>query len=174
MKTNKSFIYILLIFFIISINSIYSFTSFLSENTYSLVVRQTIFYLVGVAIIFVFLKIKPEKFLKYSFPIYLVNVLLLILVLIFGIKVNGAKAWFSLPLIGTFQPSEFMKIGLILYLAKVIDKQKLNGVKDEIILIIKVFIVTSIPSVVTFLEPDTGAVLIYFIIALTMLFTSKL
>ena len=174
MKTNKSFIYKLLIFFIISINSIYSFTSFLSENTYSLVVRQTIFYLVGVAIIFVFLKIKPEKFLKYSFPIYLVNVLLLILVLIFGIKVNGAKAWFSLPLIGTFQPSEFMKIGLILYLAKVIDKQKLNGVKDEIILIIKVFIVTSIPSVVTFLEPDTGAVLIYFIIALTMLFTSKL
>lgn len=174
MKTNKSFIYILLIFFIISINSIYSFTSFLTENTYSLVIRQTIFYLIGIIIILIILKIKPEKLLKYAFPIYIINVILLILVLIIGIEANGAKAWFSLPLIGTFQPSEFMKIGLILYLAKVIDKQKLKNTKDEIILITKTLIITLIPSVITFLEPDTGAVLIYFIITLVMLFTSKL
>lgn len=174
MKTNKSFIYILLIFFIISINSIYSFTSFLSKDTYSLVIRQSIFYLVGVLIILICLRIKPDKFLKYAFPIYLVNVLLLILVLVIGVEANGAKAWFSVPFFGTFQPSEFMKVGLILYLAKIIDKQKLNNTKDEIILILKVFIVTMIPSVITFLEPDTGAVLIYFIIALIMLFTSKI
>lgn len=174
MKTNKSFIYILLIFFVISINSIYSFTSFLTNDTYSLVIRQVIFYLIGSVIILLFLRIKPEKFLKYSPYIYLGNVILLILVLIIGVEANGAKAWFSVPLIGTFQPSEFMKIGLILFLARVIDKQKLSSTKDEIILILKVFIVTLIPSVITFLEPDTGAVLIYFVIVLTMLFVSKL
>lgn len=174
MKTNKTFIYILLIFFIISINSIYSFSFYLTKDTYSLVIRQSLFYLIGIIIIFVLLKINPEKLFKYSFYIYIANILLLVLVLMFGKEVNGTKAWFNIPIIGTFQPSEFMKIGLILYLAKVIDRQKLNNFKDEILLITKVLIITIIPSVFTFLEPDTGAVLIYFIIALTMLFTSKL
>ena len=174
MKTNKTFIYILLIFFIISINSIYSFSFYLTKDTYSLVIRQSLFYLIGIIIVFVLLKIKPEKLFKYSFYIYIANILLLVLVLMFGKEVNGTKAWFNIPIIGTFQPSEFMKIGLILYLAKVIDKQKLNNFKDEIMLVTKVLIITIVPSILTFLEPDTGAVLIYFIIALTMLFASKL
>lgn len=174
MKTNKRFIYILLIFFIISINSIYSFTTFLTEDTYSLIIRQTLFYIIGIILILVLLKIKPEKLLKYSPIIYIINILLLILVLIIGTEINGTKAWFTIPLIGTFQPSEFMKIGLILFLAKTVEKHKLKTTKDEITLITKVIIITLIPSIITFLEPDTGAVLIYFIIALTILFTSKL
>ena len=174
MKTNKTFIYILLIFFIINIKFIYIFSFYLTKDTYSLVIRQSLFYLILIIIIFVLLKIKPEKLFKYSFYIYIANILLLVLVLMFGKEVNGTKAWFNIPIIGTFQPSEFMKIGLILYLAKIIDKQKLNNFKDEIMLVTKVLIITIVPSVFTFLEPDTGAVLIYFIIALTMLFTSKL
>lgn len=174
MKNNKSFIYILIIFFVISINSIYSFTSFLTKDTYSLVLRQSIFYIIGIILILILIKTKKEKILKYSFWIYFINILLLILVLFIGTEVNGTKAWFSIPIIGTFQPSEFMKIGLILYLAKVINNQKLKNTKDEILLITKVFIITIIPSIITFLEPDTGAVLIYFIIAFVMLFSSNL
>ena len=174
MKTSKSYIYILLIFFIISINSIYSFSVYLTDNTYSLIIRQALFYLLGIILIFIMLKIKPETFIKYSPYIYLINVILLILVLFFGTTINGATAWFSIPLIGTFQPSEFMKIGLILFLAKIIDSANLKSTKDELLLIIKVFIITLIPSIITFLEPDTGAVIIYFVIALIMLFISKI
>ncbi len=174
MKTNKNFIYILIIFFIISINSIYSFTTFLTKDSYSLVIRQSIFYIIGIILILMLIKIKPETILKYAPLTYIVNIILLILVLIIGTEVNGTKAWFSIPIIGTFQPSEFMKIGLILMLARIIDKQRLKTTRDEFILIIKVLIITLIPSVITFLEPDTGAVLIYFIIALIMLFTSKI
>lgn len=174
MKTNKDFIYILLIFFIISINSIYSFSVFLTKNEYSLVIRQSIFYLIGIILIFIILKINIKKLIKYSPFIYLLNVLLLILVLFFGIEINGTKAWFQIPIIGTFQPSEFMKIGLILYLAKVIDNKKIKTIKDEISLITKVLIITIIPSIITFLEPDTGAVLIYFVITFFMLFSSKI
>ena len=174
MKTNKNFIYILIIFFIISINSIYSFTTFLTKDSYSLVIRQSIFYIIGIILILILIKIKPETILKYASIAYIINIILLILVLIIGTEVNGTKAWFSIPIIGTFQPSEFMKIGLILMLAKIIDKQRLKTARDEFILIIKVLIIALIPSVITFLEPDTGAVLIYFIIALIMLFTSKI
>lgn len=174
MKSNKSFIYILIIFFIISINSIYSFTPFLTKDTYSLVLRQSIFYLIGIVFIIIILKIKPKLLLELSLYIYIINIMLLVLVLLIGTEVNGTKAWFSIPIIGTFQPSEFMKIGLILFLARVIESQKVRGCKDELFLIMKVFIVTIIPSVITFLEPDTGAVLIYFIIAFAMIFVSKI
>ena len=174
MKSNKQFIYILIIFFIISINSIYSFTTFLTKDTYSLVLRQSFFYMLGVLFIILILKINPKVLLDYSFFIYIFNIFLLILVLFIGSEVNGTKAWFSIPIIGTFQPSEFMKIGLILYLAKVIDHHKIKGWKDELFLIFKVFIITVIPSVITFLEPDTGAVLIYFIVAFVMIFVSKI
>ena len=172
MKNNKSFIYILIIFFVISINSIYSFSSFLTKDTYSLVIRQSLFYIIGIILIFIVMKLDLNKLLKYSFIIYTINIILLVLVLFFGIEINGTKAWFNIPIIGTFQPSEFMKIGLILFLAKVIDSQNINSIKDELILIIKVFLLTLIPSCITFLEPDTGAVIIYFIIAFTMLFIS--
>ena len=174
MKANKSFIYILLIFFVISINSIYSFSSFLSEDTYGLIIRQACFYLIGTFLIIICFKIGPDKFLKYSPYIYGVNVILLIFVLFIGTEANGARAWFSVPLIGTFQPSEFMKIGLILFLAKIISEHKINVFKDEVLLFVKVLVVLLIPSFVTFLEPDTGAVLIYFVIAFVMLFTSKI
>lgn len=174
MKNNRSLIYILIVFFIISINSIYSFSTFLTKDTYSLVLRQTLFYIIGIILIFIVIKLDLNKLLKYSFFIYFFNILLLVLVLFIGKEINGTKAWFSVPIIGTFQPSEFMKIGLILYLAKVISSQKIKSIKDEILLIIKVLIITIIPSVITFLEPDTGAVIIYFIIALVMLFVSKI
>lgn len=174
MKTNKHFFYILLIFFIISINSIYSFSVFLTKNEYSLMLKQTIFYILGIILILLILKINIKKIIKYSPYIYITNILLLILVLFFGIEINGTRAWFQIPIIGTFQPSEFMKIGLILYLAKIIDNAKIKNTKDEIKLIIKVLIIVIIPSIITFLEPDTGAVLIYFVITFFMLFSSKL
>lgn len=174
MKTNKTFIYTLLIFFIISINSIYSFSVYLTSDQYSLVIRQVIFYVIGIISIFILAKIDFDKLLRYSFFIYLFNILLLILVLFIGTEINGTKAWFTIPIIGTFQPSEFMKIGLILYLAKIIDKSKIKCFKDEFILIIKAFIIFLIPSIITFLEPDTGAVIIYFIITFFMLFASQI
>lgn len=174
MKANKSFIYILLIFFVISINSIYSFSSFLSDNSYELIIRQALFYLIGVILIVFCIRTSVSKLLKYSFYIYLFNIILLILVLFVGTEVNGARAWFSIPLIGTFQPSEFMKIGLILFISKIISEHKINCFKDEIFLVVKVFVVLLIPSFFTFLEPDTGAVFIYFVIVFVMLFTSKI
>jgi len=53
-------------------------------------------------------------------PVFYVGglVLLLLVVTPLGVEVNGQKAWLKLPLIGQFQPSEFMKIPTVLMLAK--------------------------------------------------------
>lgn len=180
MKNKKSknlkLILLLFSFFIISILSIYSFSIFISSNQYSLVIKQTIFFIIGIILIFLINKIDITIILKYSFLIYIINVLLLLFVLFFGAVKNGIKAWIDIPLLGSFQPSEFMKIGLILMLSKLsldFDNKK-NSFKNEFNFIIKCFIIILIPSILTFLEPDTGAIFIYIVLFLFILYASKL
>lgn len=171
LNINKNYIYLLVLFYVCSITSIYSFSSFLYSNIFTLVIRQTCFYILGFILILLIQKIGFDKILKYSIHIYLINIVLLLLVLFIGEEINGIKAWFSIPFFGSFQPSEFMKIPLVLLIANIINNDIKND-KNEFLLIIKVLIVILIPSLVTFLEPDTGAVIIYLVIGFIMLFTS--
>ena len=118
-----------------------------------------------------------NKFLyNNAYIFYLVGVVLLILVLFIGKPINNARCWFIIPYIGSFQPSEFMKIFLIITLSRMIGdfnaENKNNDINEEFRFLIKVLIVVGIPSILTFIEPDTGAVLIYFIITIVMLFTA--
>ena len=81
------------------------------------------------------------------------------LVLLFGSTINGTKCWFKIPGIGNIQPSEYVKIILILILSKIIYNSKKNFK-----LVLKVLFITLIPSILTFLEPDTGVVIIFLLI----------
>ena len=116
-----------------------------------------------------------NKFLYYyAWWFYILGVLSLILVLFFGITRNNATCWFQIPYIGTIQPSEFMKIFLIIILARLIhdynEKYSEPTIRDEFLFLVKTFILVLIPSILTFIEPDTGAVIIYLVITLVMLF----
>lgn len=173
-KFIKKELLILFMFFIISIISIYSFQTFLGITNNNLILKQTIYYILGFLIVFIISKIDINKILKYSFLIYFVNIILLILVLFLGENINGIKAWLEIPFLGSFQPSEFMKIGIILVSAKIINNSHIKNFKDELILVIKLFLVILLPSILTFLEPDTGAVIVYIVIFLGMIFISKI
>lgn len=175
-KIDKSLVLFILLFFIISSISIYSASIYLSKSLGNLVLKQGLWYLVGLIFIFIIIKIKNKNIFKYAWYIYLVNLLLLVGLLFVAPSINGSKCWYVINGIGSFQPSEFMKISLIIMNAKIIDsfKEKYNNLNlfQEFKLIINVFIITLIPSLITFLEPDTGAVMIYVIISLLMLFIS--
>ena len=107
---------------------------------------------------------------------YIFGNVLLVLLLFFGTPINNSRCWFTIPGIGSIQPSEFMKIFIMLTLATMIHNFRNEydnpNWKDEFVFIIKTFIIVLIPSMLTFLQPDTGAVLIYLIIYLSMLFVS--
>lgn len=173
-KVDKWLIFTALLFALISIFTISSAQKLIGVS--DLMTRQLIWYLVGFSFIIFVMKIKNSFFIKYSWVFYIIGVLLLGLLLIFGSKVNGAKCWFSIPGIGTFQPSEFVKIVLILTLANAInkfnDKYPNPSCFDEFKFILKVLFIVMIPSVLTFLQPDTGVVLIYLLITFVMLFIS--
>ncbi len=173
MKKNKKIIIILIIFFIVSIISIYGTLKYVSDS--NIIYKQIFFYLLGFLIILLLTKFDYQLIVEYGYIFYIVINILLALVLFIGEPVNGARAWFKIPKIGTFQPSEFMKIGLILMNAKIIDshnKKYNNNFINNLKLIIKLLIITIIPSILTFLEPDTGAVILYMVILIGMLYIS--
>lgn len=115
-------------------------------------------------LLFISSKINYKFILKYMKILYLFSILLLILVLLFGREINGSKAW--LHILGiSIQPSEITKVILILYLSYLTMKNK-N--------IIYLLCITIIPSILTFLEPDTGAILFYIIIFLSTLKYTKI
>lgn len=175
-KLDKTTVICISIFFIISVISIYSASMYLSPTLGNLALKQSLWYLIGIIVIIIIIKTKNNFFYKYAWYIYLINVILLTGLLFVAPDINGSKCWYIIKGIGSIQPSEFMKISLILILAKTLDSFHLNNkkptLKDEFVLLIKVFFIVMIPSVLTFLEPDTGAVIIYFIITLSMLFIS--
>lgn len=121
--------------------------------------KQLIWIIISYLILFICTKIKYRKFLKYIKYLYLSCLILLGFVLIFGREINGAKAW--LHIFGfSIQPSEITKVILISYLSYLTYKKK-----NFFLLLL----ITIIPSILTFLEPDTGAIIIYFIILLSCL-----
>ena len=171
---DKTLILYVSIFAIISLISIYSASMYLSRTLGNLVLKQAMWYAVGILFIFIIYKLKISFFIKISPYIYLFNIMLLLGLLFVGPVINGSRCWYIIEGIGSFQPSEFMKISLVLIEAYIIDKfsSKEKNAKNEFKLIALIFIVFLIPSILTFLEPDTGAVIIYFIITLLMLFIS--
>lgn len=172
-RRNKNILILFIPLIIIMIISFFNMqnATLLSSLYKSTLKKQIIWYIIGFSLLFIIQKLNLKKILKYSFWYYLFSVLLLLLVLFFGKTTNGAKAWFNFGFF-SFQPSELTKITLTLFLANLINDSKLNTMWDELILIIKVFVTTLIPSILVFLEPDTGAILFFFIIALSTLFIS--
>ena len=173
-KVHKWLLITIMLFSFISVLSICSAQKLLGVN--DLMVRQIVWYLIGFVLIIFVMKIKNDFFIKYIWIFYLISVVLLGLLLVLGTPVNNARCWFSIPGIGTFQPSEFMKIILIITLANMINKFNNEYSKptclDEFLFIIRILFVVLVPSVLTFLQPDTGVVLIYLLITLIMLFIS--
>ena len=173
-KIDKWLLIIVILFSIISVLTIGSAQILINRT--DLMNKQIMWYGIGFILILIVMKIKNDFFIKHTWIFYIIGILLLGLLLIFGTPVNNAKCWFTIPGIGTFQPSEFVKIILIITLASMINKfnteYKNPRCRDEFIFIIKVVFIILIPSILTFLQPDTGVVLIYLLITFIMLFIS--
>ena len=175
-KIDKTLLFCMLIFTIVSLISIYSASMYLSKTLGNLVLKQALWYLVGFFLIFLVFKFKLSFFIKIAPYIYLLNNILLLGLLFFAPEINGSKCWYVINGFGSFQPSEFMKISLILMEVYTVEKFKKKhtemNAKNELKLILLIGIIFLIPTILTFLEPDTGAVIIYFIITILILFIS--
>lgn len=121
--------------------------------------KQLIILIISYTLLFLVSKINFKYISKFIPVIYIISIILLIYVLIFGRSINGSKAWIHI-LNFSFQPSELTKLSLILILSTYVIKNKS---------IITLLLITIIPSILTFLEPDTGSIIMYIIIFISLL-----
>ncbi|MCC7331359.1 MAG: rod shape-determining protein RodA [Flavobacteriales bacterium] len=115
---------------------------------------------IGAAIVIavIILMFDGQFFPTFAYPIFILVVLTLIGVLLFGAEIKGSKSWFK---IGSFalQPSEFGKFATALALAKYLSglNIKMKDLKTKIIASIIIFI----PAALVLLQNDTGSTLVY-------------
>ena len=175
-KIDLTIVIPVILFAIISISTIYSAMTYSSSDLGNIALKQGIWYLVGVVVIIILFKLKNDYLYRNAWVFYIICNILLLSLLLFAPEINNSKCWFVIPYVGSFQPSEFTKISLMLLLSVVISNFRETtdhpSVKEEFIFILKTLIIVLIPSILTFLEPDTGSVMIYFIIYFCMMFTS--
>ena len=170
-KRNMLLFYVFL-FFIISYLSINNVDKYLASSIH---LKQLFWYIIGILLILLIKRINIKKLYNFSLLLYIINNLLLIGLFFFGTKINNTTSWYRIDNI-TIQPSEFMKINLILLDSYIIykfykNKEKIN-IKKEEKMILLLLLVLIIPSILTFLQPDTGAVIGYIIITISMLYIS--
>lgn len=121
--------------------------------------KHLLYLFLSYLILFLCTKLNTNFIFKISPYFYIFSLFLLTLVLIFGREINGSKAW--LHILGlSIQPSEITKLILTIYFSHLVIQNK-N--------IFYLLIVLLIPSILTFLEPDTGAILLYIIIFISTL-----
>ncbi|MGG0528445.1 FtsW/RodA/SpoVE family cell cycle protein [Bacillus pumilus] len=175
-------IFIFLAFFAISVIAIYAAGQFgqYGSNAWT---RQIIYYMVGVICIVAINYFDLEQLEKLSLYIFIGGILLLLFLKVAPAKIgshdfapikNGAKSWFVIPGVGTLQPSEFMKIGLIMMLASVIGKSSPRGkrtLEDDIFLLLKIAGVAAVPVGLIFLQ-DAGTAAVCMFIVVVMVFLS--
>ncbi|MBS7021115.1 MAG: rod shape-determining protein RodA [Firmicutes bacterium] len=175
-KVDKGILIPMFLFAVISVITIYSAQSLLPSYMHDLALRQTAWYVIGFVIAYFIMFIGNDFIYRNIWILYGIGILSLVGLFFFGTTINEARCWYTIPSVGTIQPSEFMKIILIMTLGSMIHKFNENfsnpSIMEEFKFLIKVGIVVGIPSLLTFMQPDTGVVLIYLLITAVMLFIS--
>ena len=166
---------IISIFGIIMIYSASSiWAEFKYQDAFKYVKQQGLFFLVGILVMIFSSKISLN-FLKRKANLILIGCfLLLILVLIPGIGSirNGSRSWFGIGGLG-IQPSEFAKLGLIIFTAKYLASNQKN-MRDVKKGALPIFLVIGIFFLLIMLEPDFGTAMVIALTLIALIFISGL
>tara|TARA_R110002049_G_scaffold309051_3_gene516222 strand:- start:6107 stop:7384 length:1278 start_codon:yes stop_codon:yes gene_type:complete len=120
--------------------------------------KQLVFIFLTFGLIVLILSIEAKFYERFSSVIYIISMVSLVGLFVFGKNVNGATSWYAIGGM-TLQPSEFAKMATALAVAKYVSDLNTNihDFKDQI----KTFIIIAIPAVLVLLQNDTGSTVVY-------------
>lgn len=155
---------------VFGIVNLYSATSVYGASRGELYLNQVYWLVAGGILAIIVASIDYRYFEQAGYVIYGVGVALLVVVLVLGKDIRGSARWINIGSFG-FQPSEFMKLALIIALAKYLHsdpKSEPRMFRDIAMLLL----LTAIPVVLVQLQPDLGtSVVLSLILASILLFT---
>ena len=163
---------VLILVIILTIIGLVALFSATQNTEYDDFKKQMIWFGVSLVAMIIFMLIDYETLVKLS-PIFYGGFIILLIAVLFTEPINGASSWFNI--FGfSFQPAEFAKIFVVLFLAMVINKIQNRG-KYEINKISKILIILIIVAVPLFLiirQPDYGTAAAYLVATALMLFAA--
>jgi len=131
--------------------------------------KQLIYaFVIGLPALYIGSRIPFERWRKAALPLFVISALSLLLVFVpkIGFGSGGAKRWVDIMGI-SFQPAEFIKLGLVLYLSLWYTniKSKIETIRFGIV---PLLIMLGVPSVILALQPDNGTILVLIVTAVSI------
>jgi rod shape determining protein RodA len=165
-------IFIFFLFVCVSLLSIYNAQQLEQYGGENFVLKQIIWFTIGVCIVAAIQFLDLDQLYKASIYIYGFGLLILAILLVspesIAREINGAKSWFTFPGL-SLQPAEFTKMATILFLAATIDKHKtkygMQSLKTDTLLLVKLLIIIALPVLLIMGQPDFGTAMVYLFIA---------
>lgn len=136
----------------------------------AIVNKQLLGISVGCAVVLVLSLIDYHRICSLATVIYVGCVGILVCVLVFGNVINNARRWLELPGIGQIQPSEFVKIGLIIFFSWYFSKYQEKINQPRILLVAAGLL--SIPMFLIYEEPDLSTTLVILVAFLCIVFAA--
>ncbi len=139
-------------------------TKEVNDNSY---IRQMFFFATGLMLMTGVVLINYKKLAEHSLLLFFICVGLLLYTKGFGKVVNGSRRWINLGVM-SFQPSEFVKILMVIVIADFLDRHR--GHLHEWRALLRLAGLVLIPALLIFLQPDLGTALVFLPMTLAMLY----
>jgi cell division protein FtsW len=152
---------------VLSASSVQSYAE--DGSSYVVFQRQLLYCVIGLVLFWVGLRL-PLRFVRLASPVAVLACLVLLIAVLtpLGSRINGARSWFTIGSVGSFQPSELAKLALALWGAHVlVHKQPVLHRWRH--LLIPVVPVSLVMFALVMLQPDLGTTIIMVIVLLALL-----
>lgn len=156
----------------VGIANLYSATRLEPGAPLPIYLKQIYWLGLGVMVMLCTVLVDYHFFERWGYWIYAVNILLLAGLFIFGDKSSGTVRWYTIGPV-SFQPSEYMKLSLVLALSKYFSSTMTEEGLRLTGLIIPALLI-AVPAALILKEPDLGSAGLLVLLFLTMVFTVKM
>jgi rod shape determining protein RodA len=183
-KLDYNLLFLLFLFICVSCLAIYSAQIIGQYENENFVLKQLIWYFLGSMAVIVTMILDFDQYRKLSWYLYGFGIILLLGIVIIPMVnpnselvpyINGARSWYSIKFM-SFQPSEVMKVALIIALSHTISKHNetyiTRTVREDFILLGKISIISLFPLLLVLKQPDLGTSLVFIAIIGSLILVS--
>ena len=163
---------VLIIAVILTIIGLIALFSATQSTEYDEFKKQIIWFVVSLIIMLIFMLVNYETLVRIS-PFFYGGFIILLIAVLFTKPINGATSWFNIGSF-SFQPAEFAKVFVILFLAMIITRIQTRG-KQEINRPLKLLIILAalaLPLLLIIKQPDYGTAMAFIVATALMLFAA--
>jgi len=171
---DKAILFLFVFLFLLGLFFSFSSTSSMlaekmNKQTYFFFTKHLIFVFIALFLLVIISIQDKNKLIKFLPYLFLISLLLLFLIPLFGAEVKGSKRWMDIPFLPRFQPIELLKPFLIVFIANILSNENNKNIYYKYFLSFLIIIPVILLLII---QPDIGQSLLIFLTWLSLIFVS--